>query len=87
MADLTQNPPSPDKTTFYRTDTNAVIKELKQWREFGHNAFVLLFTTAQERPDHKWLNDYGWMSSTALLSDLNNLLKTAIDNDTEAKGE
>ena len=85
MPDLTQNPPSPDKTAFTRTNANALLKELKQWRVFGHNAFMLLFTAAQEQPDHKWLNNYGWMSSSALLSDLNNLLKTARDNDTEAK--
>ena len=60
-------------------------QELERWREFGHNAFMLLFATAQERPDHKWLNNYGWISSDALFSDLNDLLKTARDNEAEAK--
>ncbi len=50
-------------------------QELERWREFGRCAFMVLFTAANERPDHKWLNDNGWMSSSALFSDLNNLLK------------
>lgn len=58
-------------------------EELARWRAFGHNAFMLLFTTAEERPDHKWLNDNGWMSSSALFSDLNYLLKQSH----KAKGE
>ena len=50
-------------------------KELERWREFGHCAFMVLFTARQDRPNHKWINDNGWMSSRALFTDLNNLLK------------
>ena len=60
-------------------------EELARWRAFGHNAFMVLFAARQERPDHKWLNDNGWMSSSALFSELNHLLKTARDNVHEAK--
>lgn len=52
-------------------------KELEQWRKFGHHAFMVLFTTAKDQPDHKWYNDNGWMSSSALFFDLNHLLKIA----------
>jgi hypothetical protein len=78
MTDFTQYPKTPiEGDTFTPTSQS---KELEQWRTFGHNAFMLLFTTAEEQPDHKWLNDNGWLSSTALFSDLNNLLKVAISN-------